>query len=213
MLTIAGCALLAIIALTVIWQRRRDRAARRTWARRHGWRMFVRGGDEFLSRLSNITLLQLGYDRRVEAAFSADGPLFLLAYQCRTGFEDRRRMHRWVIAVVQVEHALGRAAFTTEVWLADAAKMLTLRPLRPTSRGLGDAAGATNGRMILVEDPGCWTDVYGRKLLGWLEKEPSRRTWELVPGYLIGYEPGRLGDDSFGDLPARARQFAAMLAK
>ncbi len=203
---IITCGVLAtIVAATLAYRRRRELAAQRIWAGRHGWDLEFRC-DDLRDRLGFLQLLRIGHSRRVTRAFKAAGPTYLCEYTFETGVENRRRRHSWLIVSRQCDHDFTAATFTSLGWLRDAARPSVIRVLP-----IPDSESET-GRVALVRDEQEWSDRLGAGLGRWMAKQPAARNWDVRGGFVVGYEPGKLGDDALTSLAADSAALADLLS-
>ena len=206
-ITSGGLAALSIAALAL--RRQRERAVGRALAERHGWELYGGRQRDLQSRLGTASLMQVGHSRRIPEAFLSPGRAFLFSYVFETGFEHRRQSHRWMVVALEVEHGLSRATITTGSWLIAAATGASTQVLAVKS-GLSSPR-STGARVAIVED----ADTWARRLQGrpgdWLANQPAERTWEILPGFIVGYEPGRLQEDALARLAAAGKELAQAL--
>lgn len=197
------------MAAAALVRHRRELAARRALAARHGWQIHGGPERELRARLGGAALMQLGHSRRVRNAFGARGRILLIHYVFETGFEDRRRSHHWLMAVGEIEHACSRATITRYDWLTIAAAGPAWRKLTVTPPGQPESgAGAL---AAVVEDAEEWR-LRLDDLRTWLFAQPPTRSWETLPGCVIGYEPGRFDEQRLVALESACRDFMARLS-
>lgn len=194
-LVITGGGLAAVAVAAILWRRRRTLAIRGQWARRQGWTPHAGRTDDLLSALSDCALTQVGHSRRIPLALTAKGRLHFLSYVCETGFERRCQSHHWIVAAQATEHACGRATITSQDWLIAAAWAPTCHEL-PVRRSAPDASTAAlppvgSGPIAVVEDSEEWTARLDSPMRQWFLEQPADRSWEIIPGFIIGYEPGQ----------------------
>lgn len=203
---VAGASLVGIAATSIVLLRRHEKSVRVAQARRFGWTVDDRVGDDLRDRLRGLTLFEVGHSRRVDGACRRDGPNYLLQYLCETGFEHRRQTHRWSVVVVEARQSAGAAVLTTEDWLAVTAELPGRLTLRRDAARRGEPP-----RLIIVEDEAAWR----RRLAGpfgqWLDSQPQDRTWEILPDYVVGYEPGAPRESAYVELAEAARKAAVLL--
>ncbi|MFQ5424147.1 MAG: hypothetical protein ACE5F9_09225 [Phycisphaerae bacterium] len=189
--------------VTIAVRRHRDRSAGRARAERHGWELVCRG-DDLRERLAATGLMEIGHSRRIRRAFSDAGPTYLFEYVFDTGFEHRRRSHPWIVAARCTDHACERAVLTSQDWIASVCRQPWLRELT--------VPGATEASWLAIVDD---ADVWAERLRGdvgrWLAQQPAERTWEIVPGYVVAYEPGRLRDDALDTLGSASAELERLL--
>lgn len=203
---VAGAALVGVAASSIVLLRHHERSSRAAQARRFGWTLDEQLGPELRARLAGLTLFEVGHSRRVEWAYRREGPLYLLQYLCETGFEHRRKTHRWSVIVAPVRHALGTAVITAEDWLAATAEL----PARKKITGAWGRSTGTNG-LLIVEDEDAWRALLGRQLTPWLERQPPSRSWEVLPEYVVGYDPGSPGESAMMELAREAQALCSLL--
>ncbi len=205
-LLITGGGLTALALAAAITQRRREIAARRALAARHGWEFANRRPPDVLDRLQSVTLARLGHSRHVEEVFLARDGIMLCQYRFLTGFEYHRRIHRWRLVVREGEHGMPCAVVSRFDWLLAAAKAQALRvaPLRQEDGGIAATA--------IVADLEAWQRRLDAGLRHWLLSQPAERSWEVHPGLIVGHEPGTLRDPGVENLETSGRELAAMLA-
>jgi len=240
-LIIAGWALAVIAASTLVWHRRREQAAQCAWARDHGLTIYSGRPRDLAHRLRGLTLMQVGHSRRIEAAFVTPKGDIAFCYHCQTGFEQNRYLHRWLVAAVRMPEGEGdqggspngRAVVTAQDWLAAASHSTTGRVL-PVGPALDTATAATrpgsqsdpraslatpsqgpaersSGRIALVEDADAWRPRLDGEIGRWLQGQPATRNWEIVPGWVIGYEPGHAEGEALLSLSAATKELASRL--
>ena len=203
---VAGASLVGVAATSIVLLRRHEKSARVAQARRYGWTVDDRVGDDLRARLRGLTLFEVGHSRRVDGAYRKDGPQYLLQYLCETGFEHRRQTHRWSVVVAEARHSADTAVLTTEDWLAVTAELpgRSIICREPTRQG--DPV-----RLIIVEDEEAWRKRLKGPFGRWLDAQPLDRTWEILPDYVVGYEPGAPRDTAFVELAEAAGKAAGML--
>lgn len=203
---VAGTALVGVAASSIVLLRHHERTARAAQARRFGWTLDDQLGPELRARLAGLTLFEVGHSRRIDRAYRREGPLYLLQYLCETGFEHRRKTHRWSVIVAPLRHNLGTAVITAEDWLAATAEL----PARKTISGMWGRSTGTNG-LVIVEDEEAWRSLLGRQLGQWLERQPVSRSWEVLPEYVVGYDPGSPGEAAMMELATEAQALCSLL--
>lgn len=203
---VAGTALVGVAASSIVLLRHHERSSRAAQARRFGWTLDEQLGPELRARLAGLTLFEVGHSRRIEWAYRREGPIYLLQYLCETGFEHRRKTHRWSVIVAPLRHSLGTAVITAEDWLAATAEL----PARKTISGIWGRSTNTNG-LVIVEDEEAWRALLDRKLGQWLNRQPPSRSWEVLPEYVVGYDPGSPGESAMMDLASEAQALCSML--
>ena len=205
-LIIAGWTLAAIAATTLVWHRRREHAARFAWARENDLELYSGRSRELMMRLRDLALLQIGHSRRLEAAFVLPGGGFAFCYACQTGFDQDRFLHAWIVTALEVEHDAARAVITAQDWLRAAAHATSRRTL-PVN-----GVGAPGERIAIVEDAEGWRRRLKSTVGSWLKGQPSERSWELLPGWIVGYEPGSAEGQPLMALTAATKELAELLA-
>jgi hypothetical protein len=204
--------LVAFALGAVVWHRRHSLSVGRGLAKRRGWTLYPRHEAELLERLDGLALMQIGHSRRIARAFGASGRLFLFPYTCETGFEHRRQSHHWIVAACEVEHECSRATITAQDWLIAAASASCCRELPLSAPTANTEATAGRGYAAIVEDPEEWQSRCRNGLQAWFASQPPNRSWEIVPGFIVGYEPGSQQDASaLADLGEAVRGLARQL--
>ncbi len=183
-LIIAGWGLAIIVATTLIWRRRREKAGRTAWAMDHGMQLDAGRPQELMQRLAGLMLLQVGHSRRIDAAFTLPRGGYAICYHCQTGFDQNRYLHAWIVAAIEVSFCPGRAVITSQDWLLAAARSPSRRQLP-----VGEITRSPT-RMAIVEDADCWRARLEGEWGSWLSRQPKERNWEFLPGWVVGYEPG-----------------------
>lgn len=180
-------------------------------AARHGWKMPPRTRDTWTERLAGIGPFRIGHDRRLSAVYRTRHGVWLFPYACDTGFEHRRGHHVWRLAVYEIAHPYGHAIVTCEDWLI---AMLTT----PVSHEIEIADGETvernpNGPVALVEDREAWWSRLHGDLGAWFNAQPAMRSWQTLPGLVVGFEPGPFLENDMDSLADATRELADRLAK
>lgn len=166
--------------------------------------------EDLLGRLSHLALTQIGHSRRIAEPLFRRGQSLAFSYVCETGFEHRRQSHHWLVVVREAEHECSRATITALDWLVAAAWAPAYREIRLPLRA--DGGGADGRLTAVVEDDEEWGRRLGGGLGEWLDRQPAERSWEIVPGLLVGYQAGRRGDEAILQLEAAADELATLLA-
>jgi hypothetical protein len=205
-LIIAGWGMAVIAASTLIWHRRREREARFAWARENNLELYRGRPRDLIFQLRELALLQIGHSRRMEAAFVLPGGGYAFCYLCQTGFEQDRFMHAWIVAAVECAPETTRAIITAQDWLRAGVHDPSRRtlPLNGT-----EAKSAT---VAIVEDADEWRRRLNGPLGRWLRTQPPERSWEFMPGWLAGYEPGSAEGRALLALTAAAKELSDLLA-
>lgn len=208
-LLIAGGGMIAVATAMAVVRRQREAAARRDLARRLGWTVVPISAQDWGERLQCAALMRIGHSRQFLAGFQSREGVLLLAYSCETGFEHRRNRHRWRVAVVELEHGLARAAYTRQDWLL----ATTAAPVAHEFPLCDDPTGDPGSPKLtaVVEDREAWAGRLSGGVRDWLIRQPQERTWEILPGMIVGYEPGAFLEARVGDLAAAARELAVLL--
>lgn len=207
-LFISGVALLIVAASAITWHRRREQTARKTRGRLHGWRPSDLRDKDFAERLSGLTLFQVGHSRRIEGLMQGPDRSWVFSYVCQTGFEHRRVSHIWLVVVLEIDSLLSPVMITSQDWLISMAR---LSPRREVSLSSGGAQ-PTDWRVFL-EDPEEWSPQCLGELQAMLTRQSPDRTWEILPGFVVGYEPGRFDEDVFLTLPPTVHELGAMVER
>jgi hypothetical protein len=206
---IAAVALGLVAAVAMALRRRQERSILEGWAARHGWTLETAETAEMPMKLAGSVLLQIGHSRRFSAIAGDPQGVRLFEYACETGFEHEREQHHWVGVVVPVEHDKPRATFTREDW----AIALAVRP-GFEQIVLGDSVAAAsdkNMRIALVEDAELWRVALASELGKRLTAEASARTWEVIPGALVGFEAAPRDESSVTELASAGKEIARLL--
>ena len=151
-------------------------------------------------------------------------------YRCQTGFDQERYVHVWLVAAVQIPQRADRAVITSQDWLQAAAYSTSCRVLPVDSVRTNTAAASPSGgasppgkrpaapgrpidqMLAIVEDPEAWQPRLDGKLGGWLRTQPPDRSWELIPGWVVGYEPGSAEGPPLLTLATATQKLARLLA-
>jgi hypothetical protein len=165
--------------------------------------------EDLLRRLQGIALMRIGHSRRMVGPMHRDRELCLFPYVCESGFEHRRQTHHWIVAVCQAEHGCAGAVITAQDWLMAAAWYPTHREL-PISKPDQSEAGCQS-RVAIVDDPDEWNVRLQGGLRAWFAAQPLERSWDIIPGYVVGYQPGRAQDEIAAELAQSARELARRL--
>lgn len=206
LIVVGGC-LFLIAAISVVLLRRHDRTLRATQAVRHGWQMSMENRDDVMDRLRGLTLFEVGHSRRIEGNFKDGAGLQMIQYVCETGFEQRRRTHRWVVAVTEASGREGAAVISREDWLLAAAELPGRRRI-----SIEQGNSAKGALYAIIEDSDEWTGRLSKGMADWLKQQPTTRSWEVQPGYVVAYDPGPMDDDKYDGLPASVNRFAELMS-
>ena len=236
-LIIAGGGLAALAAGALMLRRHREDAGRLALAARHGWEPSIRPQDHLLAHLRSVALLQIGHSRRIPEAFRTDQPTCIFPYVFETGFEERRRSHHWLLAASETTHSLSRATITRYDWLiatasGPATRVITLDAPTVGVSGSGNAGERSRVQadsnthnqnadvptdsppdlgiklVAIVEDEEAWRRRLVSDLARWFIDQPPSRSWEILPGLVVGYEPGRPEEKAMVELEAATRALA-----
>jgi hypothetical protein len=207
-LIIAGGSVTALAAAALGLRYRRDMSRRRAVATRHGWQICRDPETALGLTFDTMALTQLGHSRRVREAFRHGDQTLLIDYVFETGFEERRRSHHWMMVAIEGEHRSSRAAITRYDWLAITAGGRATRRLTIASPTQSDASDGS--LIVTVDDANEWEQRLP-KLRAWLLAQPPTRSWEVLPGRVIGYEPGGFDEQRLGELESACRDLAARL--
>ena len=187
----------------------REAQGLRKLAAGRGWKYENRAAQAWCARLRGTALMQIGHSRHMEAAFRTPEGNWLFAYVYETGFEYRRATHSWRMAVREIGPQLGRATFTRQQWLIDAATTPTSHEI--TLCGEAENAGAPERRTAVVEDRDAWVERLDADLKAWLQEQPEGRSWEIIAGMIVGYEAGGIREAEMTALSESACRLAALL--
>ncbi len=202
---------MAVVAASVSLRRRREAIESRTLAKQHGWQVSPRRASSWQVLLRDVSLMRIGHSRRLGTAFRTDRGFCVIPYVCETGFEHRRETHRWRMIVREIDHDYGRAAVTGKDWLlATTASPVAHRiPLGDRA----EASASSGALMAVAEDAEEWTARLNGELQAWFQSQPADRSWEILPGLIVGYEPGPLEGEAMEALAEDAVQLVSHLAK
>lgn len=209
-LIIAGGGLVTVLAAALTLRRHRATSLLKSLAGRRGWTMVSRGAKDWLRYLGGVALMQLGHSRRLGPMFQAADNLWLFSYIFETGFEHRRDTHTWRLVVCEIEHGYGRATVTRQDWLIAAGSSPGTHNI-----SLNHQPGHERppGLQAVVEDPEAWSEHYSDELRQWFGSQPEERSWEFLPGLIVGYEPGGLQETELVSLEDSARKLADQSVK
>lgn len=207
---------MAAAAMTL--RRHREDASRLALARRNGWEYAARPSDQLVARLRALAIMQIGHSRVMPESFRMKDRTSVSPYVFETGFDERRRTHHWLVASSEVLHACSRAAITHYDWLlataaCPACRLLRLDGASPTPARASDVAESlrSNALTAIVFDEEEWRRRLVGDLAGWLLDQPPTRCWEILPGLVVGYEPGRPDEKAIVELEAATRALARLL--
>lgn len=203
-LLIAGGILVLVAGASIALLRRHEGVARRQVAERLGWSSSTGSAEDILDEMRGMTLFEVGHSRRVESVFQSGRDLQLFQHICETGFENRRRTHRWVVAVLRLPHSSGVAVISREDWLLAAASLPGRKrlPLKAGEQG-------ANPLFAIVDDPESWQACLTGELGQWLAEQPIGRCWEVLPGFAVVYDPGAVDEAKLSGLADSVRKFSA----
>lgn len=189
---------------------RRERSAYQKLAARHNWTVSLRQRKDWGPRLAGASLMHVGHTHRFGQGYRTEDGVWLLPYVFETGFEHRRNTHPWRVAVCEVEHGCARALVSREAWLLAAASApYTTRIALDHS---DPDPGSASGIVAVVEDHEAWTALLGTALRDWFSQQKAERSWEIVSGLIIGYEPGGFREADMAALAESVNELAALLA-
>ena len=196
-LIIASASLLALTVTALALRHGRETAALKKLAAANGWTFSARSSIRWMARLCDVSLLSLGHTRRIATALRAGRDCWLIPYVFETGLEHRVTSHSWRLVVCEVEHGCSRATITRQDWLFAAASTCTSREFSLSAEDRGDASGELLG---IVEDPEEWDRRLDSGLRGWFAAQPAGRSWEILPGLIVGHEPGDFTPEKLRDI-------------
>ena len=130
---------------------------------------------------------------------------------CETGFEHRRQSHNFLVAAYAVEHGCSRATITSQDWLIATAWCSACRELCLAEASAGAEAKART--VAIAEDLEEWDARLGRGLRCWFTDQPRERSWEIVPGFVVGYQTGQRSAETLDELGRAAEELAGLLKK
>jgi len=155
--------------------------------------------------------MQIGHSRRIAETIGDARRLHLLIYVCETGFEHRRQSHFWMVAAYEVDHGCTRATVTAQDWLRAAAWAPACRELRLTGIPAGEEQPTP--LIAIVEDADEWDARFRNGLSRWFMEQPADRSWEVIPGLVVGYKAGRHADETLRELGTSVEELARLLSK
>lgn len=204
-----GC--LAVVAAAAAMRRRHEATASRLLAGQRGWEVSSRRERVWRDMLRDVSLLRIGHSRRLGTAFRTRRGFHVLSYTCETGFEHRRETHQWRVAAREIEHGCGRAAVTAEAWLL----ATTASPVahRIPLDGGGERSPSNGTLTAVAENFEEWSGRLSGDLGAWFLSQPADRSWEILPGLIVGYEPGPFDDKAMEALATDAAQLLSHLAR
>jgi hypothetical protein len=202
-----GFALAVAGAVAVFRRRARSPAGRST----HSRLIALPGGaaDDLLARLGHLALMQVGHSHRIAETLGDSRRQHLFRYVCETGFEHRRQSHSWLVAAIEMNHACSRATITAQDWLIAAAEAPACRELTLAESGLGPEAEVS--LVAVVEDAEEWSARLRGGLSAWFTGQPVDRSWEIVPGFVVGYQAGQMSDEALTELVRGVEELAKLL--
>ncbi len=115
-----------------------------------------------------------------------------------------------MVVARHVAHGCSRATLTVHDWLVAAAWAPACREIRLPPHT--DGSGADGRFVAVVEDDEEWDKRLRGGLVDWLDQQPAERSWEIVPGMLVGYQAARPGDEALLQLKAAVDELATLLA-
>ena len=205
---IAGIALGLVAAVALALRRRQERSVVEDWAARHGWTLEA-GATEMARRLAASALMQIGHSRRFSAIAADPHGVRLFEYGCETGFEHDREQHRWIGVFVPVDHGRTRAVISNEEWVIAAAMQPGYERIAPADSSKVDTTNSQ--RIALVEDGEAWRKSLNEELGRRLAAEPMQRSWQVLTGSLVGFEPAPIGDAGVTELASAGKEIARLL--
>ena len=86
----------------------------------------------------------------------------------------------------------------------------------PTTRRIGlsvETVGApkVEKRIVIMEDGDAWKPLLQSDLGIVLRKGPATRTWEVLPGMVISYQPVPIETDAMEELVSAGKELAKLL--
>ncbi len=190
-ITSGGFAAVVVVALTL--RRRRERLQRLALAAHRAWELPTQSNQQLLTRIKDVALTQIGHGRRITASYRTKGRTTVFSYEFETGLEQRRRLHPWLVVVQEVNHGCSRATITRHEWVAATVRCSAYHTIRGTPSASITAGNAEN--TAIVEDADEWKPTLAGPVGQWLADQPRDRTWEVLPGLIVGYQPGMLQVD------------------
>lgn len=206
-LLIASTSLAAVTLITIIVRRQREYRAGLRVARQHGWTVSARPTRYWRHLLRNVALFRVGHSRRIGHVLEAGEGVSLVPLVFDTGFGHRRNTHSLRVVVCACDHGAARATFTRQSWLAAAVRGPTAVEL-PLPRDDGEPA---SGLVVVVQDVEAWQSCLDGGLGRWMRRQPAERSWEVLPGLIVGHEPGGFTAGGLTSLAAAAIELRSWL--
>lgn len=209
-LLLLGSGLVAAGAAAALWLGRREVVGSPGRGRLWWSPARLRAGEDLLTRMSSLALMQIGHSRRTAGSLRTPGLLHAFTYVCETGFEHRRQSHSWLVAAYEVEHGCSRATVTSQEWLIASALAPSCREL-PLS-AVGALPSADNVRTVaVVEDADEWEARLRGGLGNWFATQPEARSWEIVPGLVVAHQSGEPEPEDLEKLGRAVQELAGLL--
>ncbi len=191
------------------FRRRRERLLRLALAARHAWELPTQSNRQILRQIEDAALTQIGHGRRITASYRTKGRTIVFSYEFETGFEQRRQLHPWLVVVQEVDHGCSRATITRQEWVTATVQGPACHAVPFSSTPSSDSQEA--GNIAIVEDPELWRSILAGPVGRWLADQPRDRTWEILPGLVVGYQPGEIQADKLEALTLTAGELAKQL--
>ncbi len=166
-------------------------------------------GRTWQVRLRDVLLVRIGHSRRFAAEMRLDDGLRLVSYSFETGFDAGRFSHSWRLVVAETSDDPGRAVVTRQPWLAAMAQGSMRREIRPAEP---ETAAGEDALIAVVEDEDAWRARLEGELGRWFVQQPAERSWEILPGLIVGHEPLEAAPETGSEsksAPARSESLAA----
>ncbi|HWM29083.1 MAG TPA: hypothetical protein VNQ14_11535 [Woeseiaceae bacterium] len=202
---VTGSALGAVAALAIAVRVRRDILPQRAFAANHGWTVLRAGTSSLRGDLADVALFQTGHSSQLGPHFRTADGIEVFGYRYETGADRELGLHTWRVAMSPAAHTL-RAMVTTQDWLLALADKPAAHREALARGPVASVAG--NSRTSIVIDTDCEPRRLPRALTEALSTEPAGRTWELLPGYVVVYEPGAFREKECLALVDSARRIA-----
>jgi len=206
---LAGGVLTVAAAVVLTLRRRQERSILQDWASGHGWSIDVGPVDRMMPRLSRLALMQIGYRRRILSIVHDPNDVHVFEFTCETGLDHDRQSHRWIVVAVPLGGPALRATISSEPWVIAAA-------MRPAYRRLAIGTNGTNAErngvpIAVVEDEIAWSRLLEGEVGARLRRQPSARSWEVLPDLLVGYQPAPVSVELVGELVSAGKELAKLL--
>ncbi len=206
-LLIASAALAAVTLMTIIVRRQREFRAGLNIAARHGWKVSQQPARYWRHHLRNVAVFRMGHSRRIGHVLETGDGVSLVPLVFDTGFGARRSTHSLRLAVCDSSRSVTRATLTRQDWLVAAVAGPTAVQLVPFDENGSGAARFT----AVIHDEDAWRTRLAGRLSQWLRNQPPERSWEILPGMIVGHEPGGFSEGGLTMLADAASELRGLL--